>query len=125
MPTDIIIKVDGLDLPAVLDDTDCARAVAAILPMAVHPNTWGEEYYFEVAADCGLDETATVRVAVGDIGYWPPGRAVAVFFGRTPMSTGDDPVPASEVNIIGRITGDAALLKQAPGPRSLKIEKAG
>ncbi|HBO50755.1 MAG TPA: hypothetical protein DD471_02135, partial [Planctomycetes bacterium] len=37
------------------------------------------------------------------IGYWPPGRALAIFFGRTPMSTSDKPVPASDVNLVGTL----------------------
>ncbi len=123
MPMDIVISVEEIELPGVLDDTPCANAVAALLPIEVSPDTWGEEYYFSVAADCGLDATATAKVAVGDIGYWPPGQAVAIFFGRTPMSEGDDPVPASEVNIIGRITGDASVLKKKPDPSFLRMER--
>jgi hypothetical protein len=71
-----------------------------------------------------LDDTATTKVKIGDIGYWPPGNALAIFFGPTPMSSGDDPVPASEVNLVGRITGDATILKKAKGDNKIKIEKA-
>ncbi len=59
-----------------------------------------------------------------DICYWPPGRALAVFFGRTPASTGPDPVPANEVNLVGRIIGDASVLKKAKGASRIRIEKA-
>lgn len=58
----------------------------------------------------GLDETATRKVKVGDIGFWPPGNAMAIFFGPTPMSSGADPFPVSAVCLIGRITDDATLL---------------
>lgn len=69
------------------------------------------------------DETATTRVKVGHIGYWPPGTALAIFFGRTPMSTGPDPVPASEVNIVGTIIDDATILKKEKGAMKIRIEK--
>ena len=39
------------------------------------------------------------------------------------MSSGIDPVPASEVNLVGRITGDAALLRKAKGAVKIEIEK--
>ena len=71
-----------------------------------------------------LDETATTKVKIGDIGYWPPGNALAIFFGPTPISSGSDPVSASDVNLVGRITGDATILKSAKGARKIRIEKA-
>jgi hypothetical protein len=69
-----------------------------------------------------LEKNATARVKVGDIGYWPPGAALAIFFGPTPMSSGKDPVPASAVNVVGRITGDAALFRNARGAVTIRIE---
>ena len=124
MPIPIRLTVGQVSLPAELFDTPCARAVAAALPLAVHPNEWGDEFYFEIPVALPPDATATTSVKAGAIGYWPPGRALAIFFGRTPMSTGPDPVPASEVNIVGRISGDATLLRKAKGARELRIEKA-
>jgi hypothetical protein len=40
------------------------------------------------------------------------------------MSSGADPVPASAVCLLGRITGDATLFMQACGARRIRIEKA-
>lgn len=123
MPVDILIIVNGLRLEAELFDTPCARRIAESLPVEAAPDEWGDEFYFEVPAACRPDGTATTKVKAGDIGYWPPGRAVAIFFGPTPMSTGPDPVPAGEVNLVGRITGDATVLRAARGARSIRIEK--
>ena len=122
MPVPIIVAVEGLILRGELFDTPCARAVAGALPLAVRPNEWGDEFCFEVPLALPPDGTATTSVKVGDIGYWPPGRALAIFFGPTPLSTGPDPVPASEVNIVGRITGDASQLKAKKGARQIRIE---
>jgi len=63
-----------------------------------------------------------LKVKAGDIGYWPPGQALAIFFGPTPMSTGSDPVPASEVNLVGRILDDPVLLRKEKGTLKIKIE---
>ena len=116
--------VGDVELDLVFDDTETARAVYDALPLESAFNVWGDEFYFEVPVAFALDSTATTSVKAGDIGYWPPGKALAIFFGPTPMSTGDDPVPASEVNIVGRIEGDATLLRNVKDALSLQIEKA-
>jgi uncharacterized protein len=122
MPVKINISTGSTTLKGELDDTECARMIVARLPIETMPNVWGDEFYFEIPVRFELDETATKKVKVGDIGFWPPGNALAIFFGPTPMSTGPDPVPASKVNIVGRITDDATVLKNATGAKKLRIE---
>jgi hypothetical protein len=117
----IIIK-DVL-LEAELFDTKTAREIANILPIETRPEEWGDEFYFEIPVEMPLDETATTRVKIGDIGYWPPGNALAIFFGPTPISRGSVPVPASDVNLVGRVIGDAAVLRKVKGTGKIRIEK--
>jgi hypothetical protein len=119
----IRILVAELALKAELSETATATAIAAALPIETKPHEWGDELYFEIPVTMPLDETATTKVAVGDIGYWPPGNALAIFFGPTPMSKGPEPVPASEVNIVGRINGDATLLRKAKGSKTIRLER--
>jgi uncharacterized protein len=121
MSQTVKIIVGDLSLEAEFFDTPCAQAIVAAMPLEARPNEWGDEFYFEVPVDMPLDETATVRVKVGDIGYWPPGNALAIFFGPTPMSSGPDPVPASEVNLVGRISGDATLLRSCRGAKVIRL----
>jgi len=121
---DVEVRVGDVRLEAELFDTETAKAVERALPIEVSFEAWGDEFYFEVPVELGLDETATSRVKVGDIGYWPPGRAVAIFFGPTPMSAGDEPVPASDVNLIGRIKGDPRVLKSVKGAGKISIDIA-
>jgi uncharacterized protein len=117
----IILK--DLTLAGELFDTDTARAVAEALPIEAVPEEWGDEFYFEIPVEMPLDGTATAKVKVGDIGYWPPGNALAIFFGPTPISSGSEPVAASEVNIVGRVTGDATVLRSVKGASKVRIEK--
>ncbi len=124
MPTKITITVNRVKLEAELYDTPCAQAIAAALPFSERPSEWGDEFYFKIPVSCPSDATSTTRVKVGDIAYWPDGKALALFFGRTPMSTGADPVPAGPVNSVGRILGDATVLQKEKGTRKVKIEKA-
>jgi uncharacterized protein len=123
MPIRIMITLGPVSIEGELSDTACARAIARILPFESRPDVWGDEFYFSVPVALPPDETATTRVHIGDIGYWPPGNAVAIFFGPTPLSTGADPVPASEVNIVGRITGDPGVLRKAKGESRIRMEE--
>ncbi|NTW17201.1 MAG: hypothetical protein HGA41_07080 [Syntrophaceae bacterium] len=122
MPTHVTIKVDTLIVKAELFDTACAKKIVERLPIEARPEEWGDEFYFAIPVTAALDETATMKVKVGDIGYWPPGKAMAIFFGKTPMSTGSDPVPASAVNLVGKIMDDATVLKKVKGAVNIRIE---
>jgi len=114
----IRIEADGVRLYAILAATPTADAVWDALPLEGSARLWGEEVYFEVALRLPLEASARAEVAVGEIGYWPQGPAIALFFGRTPGSRGDTPVAASPVNVFGRITGDASRLGRVrPGGR--------
>jgi uncharacterized protein len=124
MPTQVKIVVDHLQLDAELFDTDCAKAIGAVLPLETKPSVWGDEFYFEIPVQRPLDDTATTKVSVGDIGYWPPGSALAIFFGPTPISTGPEPVPASAVNLVGRVHGDPTILKSFKRSSRIGIERA-
>lgn len=123
MPVKIKISVKNVELEAELFNTVTAKSIADALPIDAKPNEWGDEFYFEIPVIMPLDESATTKVSIGDIGYWPPGNALAIFFGPTPMSKGSEPVPASEVNIVGRITGDATLLRGAKGANLIKLKR--
>jgi len=114
MATPIRITAGKVSVAAELGDTELATKIAAKLPIETTPNEWGDEFYFGIP----------ITLKVGDIGYWPPGHAMAIFFGPTPMSRGAAPVPASDVCLIGRITDDATVLRQARGARTIRIEKA-
>lgn len=124
MPTAIWITAGNVRLKGELADTLSGRTIAGLLPISAVPNVWGDEFYFAVPAVLALDDTAVSLVPVGTIGYWPPGKALAIFFGPTPMSTGDDPVAASDVNIVGRILDNAKELRTVRNVNKIIIEKA-
>ncbi len=108
----IKITIGPLVLDAELNDTATAKKVAQVFPFSTGYNTWGDEIYFTVPVESKLDESAQEEVAIGDLGYWPTGQAFCIFFGPTPMSTEGAIRPASAVNIIGKVSGDATRLKE-------------
>ena len=122
-PNKVRITVGSVQLDAELKSTKTAREVYAALPVESPVNLWGEEFYFKLAGVKDYRETATNQVKVGDVAFWGAGQVVAIFFGRTPMSMGQDPVPADRVNIIGRIIGDASMLRRAMDAPTIRIDR--
>jgi len=119
---EILITIAQGRWQAVLDDNACAAKIYDSLPLDASVNTWGEEIYFDIALECDQADNARVDMDVGELGYWPPGRAVCVFFGRTPASGADGkPRAASKVNPIGRLLCDPALLKDVENGQTVRL----
>jgi len=123
LPNKIRITVGSVQLDAELKSTKTAQEVYAALPVEGPVNTWGEEFYCKLAGVKDHRETATNQVKVGDVAFWGAGQVLAIFFGRTPMSMGQDPVPADRVNVIGRILGDASMFRRAMDAATIRIER--
>jgi len=119
----IRITVGAVQVEAELKSTKTAQEVYAALPVEAPLNTWGEEFYFKLNGVKDYRETATNQVKIGDVAFWGAGQVLAIFFGRTPMSLGPDPVPADRVNVIGRITGDATMLRRAMEAPVIRVER--
>jgi hypothetical protein len=120
----INIRIGDLSIEAQLNDTPTARKVATALPIQTSFNTWGDEIYFAIPVTAALDDSAQEVVALGDLGYWPPGKAFCIFFGQTPVSQPGKIMPASAVNVIGKVVGDATRFKMVMRQRQVVLEAA-
>lgn len=109
MRFEIRITAGGLETGGWLNETDTATKVAEILPISASVNLWGDEIYFSIPLETGL-ENAKETVSIGDIAYWPEGKAMCIFLGKTPISRGEEVRPLSAVNVIGGIEGCQELL---------------
>lgn len=116
----IRITAGNVTMDAMLNDTATASQIWDSLPISARANIWGDEIYFAIPVHRD-EEDAKATVGVGDLGYWPPGNAFCIFYGPTPMSRGDEITPASPVNIVGKVVGDAKLFKQVTSSTKVTI----
>ena len=118
----IRITAGGVEVTAALDESRTAGLVWEALPVTASCSTWGDEIYFRTEIEAPLEDGREV-VDLGDVGYWPPGQALCLFFGPTPASRGDEIRPASAVNVLGRIEGDPTALKAVPSGARIVVER--
>ncbi len=119
----IRFKAGSVEATAVLNDSSTADKVWDALPITSAGSTWGDEIYFRAPIEAEEDDAQEV-VSMGDVAFWPPGQALCLFFGPTPVSRGDEIRPASPVNVVGRIEGDATIFKQVKYGATVTVEKA-
>ena len=113
-----------LVLEAELLDTATAQAIWAALPFEARANTWGEEVYFSTPVTVSEEANAKTVMQLGELAYWPPGNAIAIGFGRTPVSQANEIRLASPCNVWGTALGDVKQLGAVRAGSAVKVEKA-
>ena len=122
---EILIKTKKGNLRAeIIEDLNplTAGSIIESLPIAGRANVWGDEIYFEIPVS-QEEENSQQEVEIGSMGYWPPGKALCLFFGRTPVSRTDKPRAYSPVNVFGKITDDPKILKSIKDGDQIEITR--
>ena len=115
----------ALTLDAELLDTPTAAAVEAALPLRSAVLTWGEEVYFEVPVHVAREPEARAIVTPGEIAFWPEGPAIALGFGSTPLSQGDETRLAAPCNVFARALEDVKILGRIKAGTKVILSKLG
>jgi hypothetical protein len=117
------ISAGKVSLEAELRETPTTRALAAALPFEANAQTWGDEVYFSTPVSAKLEADAKQIVEPGTVCFWTEGDALALPFGRTPISTDERPKLASRCNVLGSIIGDPKALAGIKAGAKVRVEK--
>ena len=120
----IKFEFEGQTLEAETLGTPTAQAILAALPQEARVNTWGDEVYFDSGVDLPREKDARALVNAGEIAYWPDGAAIAIGFGRTPISGPGEIRLASPCNIWAKAIGDAKILKSVKAGSRVRVSRA-
>ena len=120
----IRITWDKGELFGVLTDTPTAKKLLEALPCSSSANTWGDEVYFSVPVHTKLEPDARQVVPPGTICLWVQGESLAIPFGPTPVSKGDECRLVTKVNVLGKLEGDPKVLKSIRDGDAIRVEVA-
>ena len=118
------IRIGDVQVIVDLHDTETARLIQKALPFKSRAQTWGEEVYFSTPVKAKLEKDALQVVDPGTVCFWTEGDAIALPYGRTPISTDARPKLASRCNVVGRIVGDPKRLAAVKGGENITVESA-
>jgi hypothetical protein len=118
----IVIRTTAVELAAEIDANETGEKIFAILPVSSRASRWGDEIYFSIPLSMPRAPDARDIVEAGELGFWPDGSAFCIFFGKTPVSRGDEIRTASPVNIFGRVIDDPKLLASVQDGEEITID---
>ena len=118
------VSVPGSVFEIELNDTRTARALLEATPFDSRAQTWGEEVYFSTPVSATVEPDAKQVVEPGTVCFWCEGDALALPYGRTPISTDERPKLASRCNVVGRIVGDPKALARIKSGEKLSVSRA-
>ena len=118
------ISAAGGSFEVVLRETTTAKAIAAAAPFEARAQTWGEEVYFTTPVSAKLEADATQVVEPGTVCFWTEGNALALPYGRTPLSSDSRPKLANPCNVVGSLVGDPKLLSRIKAGEKITVTAA-
>jgi hypothetical protein len=119
----MIIAFERVTITVTLRDTPTADALWAALPFEAEARTWGDEVYFDTPVSVKREADARAIMQAGEIAFWTDGDAIAIGFGPTPVSRGDEIRLASPANVFATTDDDVTTLKVVRAGERVRLSR--
>lgn len=123
--TKLVVTAGSVSIEIETRDTPTAAAILQALPIQSVARTWGEEVYFSIPVSVPREADAKAVVQAGEIAFWTDGDAIAIGFGPTPISQGDEIRLASPTNIWADALDDVRSLAPVRDGEPVTVDRAG
>ena len=118
----LILRIGPISLIAELLDTPTAKEILKNVPFTSSVNTWGDEVYFDTPISASKEPDAKDIVQAGELAFWVEGSCIAIGFGPTPISQGNEIRLATKSNLWGQSLTDVKLLSKAKDGDPVSVE---
>ena len=103
----LILKFNSKLFEVNLRDTKTATLIPKSVPINSKIQMWGEEIFFNTNLQVALENDAKEVMQLGELAFWTEGSAIAIGYGKTPVSIDQ------EIRLIGpcNVWGDGNFKK--------------
>ncbi len=82
----LILKFNSKLFEVNFRDTETARLISKSVPINSKIQMWGEEIFFNTNIQVALEDDAKEVMQLGELAFWTEGSAIAIGYGKTPVS---------------------------------------
>tara|TARA_B100001063_G_scaffold69130_1_gene63206 strand:+ start:2447 stop:2818 length:372 start_codon:yes stop_codon:yes gene_type:complete len=119
----VILKCKETKLVLELRETLTADIIYNALPLKSKVQKWGDEIYFETGLIIELESDAKSIVNIGEIAFWNSGSAIAIGYGKTPISKGNEIRLISPCNIWADSKFEKSCIENIKENETIILEK--
>ena len=119
----IVLKCEKAELILELRETLTADIIYNSLPLKSKIQKWGEEIFFETGLNVELENNAKSVINIGEIAFWNDGSAIAIGYGETPISRGNEIRLISPCNIWADCKFDKSYIENIKENETIILER--